>query len=193
MLVLKIDYEKCYNALIEKLVILADSLIDEMYTQSTEQMTSGEKDSVEKETAQFIEGRIRGQIIYGALALMKSFGTGSQMDRNNPYLQAYMNSPKWNPLRSRTALTIVGRSADGGNEYENIFDKPGEKSGYTTGKMAGINLEKKIKPKTPTNTIIRMEQDYIRGQQTKVDTELTRVLKEFFENDFRKYLYNSII
>lgn len=193
MLVLKIDYEKCYNALIEKLAILADSLIDEMYTQSTEQMTSGEKDSVEKETAQFIEGRIRGQIIYGALALMKSFGTGSQMDRNNPYLQAYMNSPKWNPLRSKTALTIVGRSADGGNEYENIFDKPGEKSGYTTGKMAGLNLEKKIKPKTPTNTIIRMEQDYIRGQQTKVDTELTRVLKEFFENDFRKYLYNSII
>ena len=191
MLVLKIDYEKCYNALIEKLVILADSLIDEMYTQSTEQMTSGEKDSVEKETAQFIEGRIRGQIIYGALALMKSFGTGSQMDRNNPYLQAYMNSPKWNPLRSKTALTIVGRSADGGNEYENIFDKPGEKSGYTTGKMAGINLEKKIKPKTPTNTIIIMEQRYIRGQQTKVDTELTRVLKEFFENDFRKYLYNT--
>jgi len=193
MLVLKIDYEKCYNALIEKLVILADSLIDEMYQQSTEQMTSGEKDSVEKEIAQFIEGRIRGQIIYGALALMKSFGTGSQMDRNNPYLQAYMNSPKWNPLRSKTALTIVGRSADGGNEYENIFDKPGEKSGYTTGKMAGINLEKKIKPKTPTNTIIIMEQRYIRGQQTKVDTELTRVLKEFFENDFRKYLYNSII
>lgn len=193
MLVLKLDYDKCYNALIEKLVILADSLIDEMYQQSTEQMTSGEKDSVEKETAQFIEGRIRGQIIYGALALMKSFGTGSQMDRNNPYLQAYMNSPKWNPLRSKTALTIVGRSADGGNEYENIFDKPGEKSGYTTGKMAGINLEKKIKPKTPTNTIIRMEQDYIRGTKTKVDTELTRVLKEFFENDFRKYLYNSII
>lgn len=193
MLVLKLDYDKCYNALIEKLVILADSLIDEMYQQSTEQMTSGEKDSVEKETAQFIEGRIRGQIIYGALALMKSFGTGSQMDRNNPYLQAYMNSPKWNPLRSKTALTIVGRSADGGNEYENIFDKPGEKSGYTTGKMAGLNLEKKIKPKTPTNTIIRMEQDYIRGTKTKVDTELTRVLKEFFENDFRKYLYNSII
>ena len=82
----------------KKLWILADSLIDEMYTQSTEQMTSGEKDSVEKETAQFIEGRIRGQIIYGALALMKSFGTGSQMDRNNPYLQAYMNSPKLNGI-----------------------------------------------------------------------------------------------
>jgi len=184
MLVLKIDYEKCYNALIEKLVILADSLIDEMYTQSTEQMTSGEKDSVEKETAQFIEGRIRGQIIYGALALMKSFGTGSQMDTTSPYLQTYMNSPLWNPLRTTTA--IVGR---GTGEYTNILGK----QAYSTGKQAGRNIESTVRPKTPTNTIIRMEQDYIRGTKTKVDTEITRVLQEFFENDFRKYLYNSII
>lgn len=182
MLVLKLDYDKCYNALIEKLVILADSLIDEMYTQSTEQMTSGEKDSVEKETAKFLEGRIRGQIIYGALALMKSFGTGSQMDRNNPYLKAYMSSPLWNPLRTTTA--IVGRGA---GEYINILGK----QAYSTGARAGQNIESNVKPKTPTNTIIRMEQSYIRGQKTKVDTELTRVLKEFFENDFRKYLYNT--
>ena len=192
MLILKLDYDKCFNALVEKLVILADKLIDEMYEESTRLMTDGEKATVDKETANYIEGRIRGQIIYGALAIMKSYGTGSEMDKSNPYLQAYMNSPKWNPLRSKTTMIIVGRSAEGGNTYENIFDKPGEKSGYTTGKYAGVDLEKKIKPKTPTNTIAYMEQDYIRGTKTKVDTEITRVLKEFFENDFSKYLYNTI-
>lgn len=183
MLILKLDYDKCFNALVKKLVILADKLIDEMYEESTRLMTDGEKATVDKETANYIEGRIRGQIIYGALAIMKSFGTGSQMDMSNPYLQAYMNSSLWNPLRTTTA--IVGRGA---GEYINILGEPA----YSTGKRAGQNIEATVKPKTPTNTIKKMEQNYIRGTKTKVDTEITRVLKEFFENDFKKYLYNTV-
>lgn len=202
-MVLKFNVDACMKALFEKIIQLADALIDEMYADSTQGMTDGEKASVDVEYAKYAEGRIKSQIIYGALAIMKSYGTGSKMDKDNPALEAYMNSSKWNPLRSKTTLEIVGRSAGEDGKYENIFDKPGEKSGWTSGKLAGLNVEHIVQPREPTNvikkmeekyginSIARMEQRYIGNQYTKVDSEFQRVVKEFLENEMHKFFYNT--
>lgn len=190
-MVLKFNVDACMKALFEKIIQLADVLIDEMYADSTRGMTDGERASVDVEYAKYAEGRIKSQIIYGALAIMKSYGTGSKMDKDNPALEAYMNSSKWNPLRSKTTLEIVGRSAGEDGKYENIFDKPGEKSGWTSGKLAGLNVEHIVQPTRPTNVIKKMEQRYIRNQYTKVDSEFQRVVKEFLENEMHKFFYNT--
>ena len=190
-MVLRFDVDACMKALLEKIIQLADALIDEMYADSTQGMTDGERASVDVEYAKYAEGRIKSQIIYGALAIMKSYGTGSKMDKDNPALEAYMNSSKWNPLRSKTTLEIVGRSAGEDGKYENIFDKPGEKSGWTSGKLAGLNVEHIVQPIQPTDSIKKMEQRYIRNQYTKVDSEFQRVVKEFLENEMHKFFYNT--
>jgi len=181
-MVLRFDVDACMKALLEKIIQLADALIDEMYADSTQGMKDPEKKSIDKEYAQYAEGVIKAQIVYGALAIMRSYGTGSAMDTTNPYLQDYMSSHWWNPVRKTTE--IVGRPA---GEYINIL---GQKA-VSSGRMEGRSLEEKFPPIQPTNGISRMEQRYIRNQYTKVDSEFQRVVKEFLENEMHKFFYNT--
>ena len=97
------------KALLEKIIQLADALIDEMYADSTQGMKDPEKKSIDKEYAQYAEGVIKAQIVYGALAIMRSYGTGSAMDTTNPYLQDYMSSHWWNPVRKTTEIVVTRR------------------------------------------------------------------------------------
>lgn len=181
-MVLRFDVDACMKALLEKIIQLADALIDEMYDDSTQGMKDSEKKSIDTEYAKYAEGVIKAQIVYGALAIMRSYGTGSAMDTTNPYLQDYMSSHWWNPVRKTTA--IVGRPA---GEYINILGVAAK----STGKMAGRNIEASHRPMQPTNGISRMEQRYIRNQYTKVDSEFQRVVKEFLENEMHKFFYNT--
>lgn len=64
--------------------------------------------------------------------LMDSYGTGSLMDENNPGLQEYMNSERWNP--ARTGKAIVGRPE---GDYINVFGQEKYSSGY----LEGLPLE----------------------------------------------------
>lgn len=84
----------------------------------------------------------------GAWAVMDNFGTGSLMDRDNPYLTEYMNSDLWNPDRHDFAIrTRVG-------PYIDIFGRLQRGS-----KKGGINLEGKevggieIRPQPPSHAM----------------------------------------
>lgn len=183
MLVLRFNADACFKAFVERIISLADKLITEMYDDSTEGMKDSEKKSIDTEYAKYAEGVIKAQIVYGALAIMRSYGTGSAMDTTNPYLQDYMNSQWWNPVRTTSA--IVGRPE---GEYINILGK----EAYSTGKFEGKVIEGGMhKPIQPTNGIARMEQRYIRNEYTKVDSEFQRVAIEFFETEMHKYFYNA--
>jgi hypothetical protein len=182
MLILKFNSDACFKAFIERIVKLADKLIAEMYDDSTEDMKESEKKSIDTEYAQYAEGVIKAQIIYGALAIMRSYGTGSAMDKSNPALDKYMTSEYWNP--ARIGYEIVGRPY---GEYTNILNEPK----FSMGWDLDVNLEKKFKPIQPTDSIKKMEQRYISNQYTKVDSEFQRVAREFFETEMHKYFYNA--
>ena len=181
-MVLKFNVDACMKALFEKIIQLADVLIDEMYADSTQEMKDSEKKSIDKEYAKYAEGVIKAQIVYGALAIMRSYGTGSAMDKSNPALDKYMASDYWNP--ARIGYEIVGRPY---GEYTNILN---EKK-FSMGWDLDVNLEKNFKPIQPTDSIKKMEQRYIRNQYTKVDSEFQRVAIEFFETEMHKYFYNA--
>lgn len=181
-MVLRFDVDACMKALLEKIIQLADALIAEMYADSVEEMTPGEKGTVDVDYAAYADGRIRAQITYGALAIMRSYGRGSGMDMDNPALETYMKSNMWNP--ARTSNKIVGRES---GPYQNIF---GEKV-ISKGRFAGQDLEYMVKPIVATNSIKKMEQRYISNQYTKVDSEFQRVVKEFLENEMHKFFYNT--
>ena len=84
------------------------------------------------------------RIVGGAWAAMDVFGTGSLMDKDNPALAGYMNSPNWNP--SRNSHSIAGRPA---GSYTNIF---GEQK-TSSGNREGQNIEWVFKPEPPSHAI----------------------------------------
>jgi hypothetical protein len=68
-------------------------------------------------------------------AIMDNYGTGSEMDRENPALDEYVGSDKWNPARAPIpGAPITGRPA---GEYVAFT---GEHR-FTSGRNAGRNLE----------------------------------------------------
>lgn len=91
---------------------------------------------------------IARQIIGGPFAVMDSFGTGSLADVSNPAWNDYIDSVMYNPERPKTpGAPITGRPE---GEYTNIFGE----TAYSTGRLAGANLEKfpgsPIRPQAPS-------------------------------------------
>jgi hypothetical protein len=73
---------------------------------------------------------------YGMKAWMCEFGSGSEADTSNPYLESYTSSPNFNHYRSAGDMTIRGRDE---GEY---FDLDGQPQ-YSSGHNAGKDLELK--------------------------------------------------
>lgn len=79
----------------------------------------------------------KGIIVYlkaNGVALADSYGVGSLMTSDNPGLQEYMNSDRWNKARSGKA--IVGRPEE---YYTDMFGRPR----HSTGSAKGLPLEGK--------------------------------------------------
>ncbi len=108
-----------------------DEIIGKFYDEAT--MGSRHKSEVERESSAITE-LISETVIFYANSIMESYGTGSKLDTNNPFLDDYANkSGLWNPARNGNA--IVGRPE---GYYYDIY---GEKQ-YSSGKLEGVNLEK---------------------------------------------------
>lgn len=90
--------------------------------------TEGIKAEVDKE----IIKKSNGIIVYlkaNAVALADSYGVGSLMTSDNPGLQKYMNSNRWNPARH--GKSIVGRPR---GSYVDAFGRQRSSSGSMEGK-----------------------------------------------------------
>ena len=162
------DSKSFYNDLVEYLMSLLDDLTQELYKDALSAMKmSPARSAVDIKPAK-VEGTteysgsastgnefINSTIVFYAMAVIDSYGTGTSMDLSNPYLNTYRKSDLWNPLRKGTE--IVGRNE---GPYENIFGdrpKPVSKGAYAGREVpmanniipsyAIQNMEKRIKAK----------------------------------------------
>lgn len=178
IMVLKLDYTRMYQDLVDMVLKLSDELINEFHSEAT----SGIDGETEIDSPQFAKDFITAKVTFYADAIMQSYGTGSLMDRKNPYLAEYINSDKWNP--ERFTYTIVGRES---GTYENIYGEEVQ----TSGKMSGKSVEKKYKPIQPSYSIQRAEQWFLK-EDGKIKRRLN-VEMQIFISGISKYFYNEFI
>lgn len=153
----------------------ADDVLTEYYSEIyTKLKTQSGKDGLSLMTEEE-ENRFKMQIIGNANAIMDSYGTGSSMDKSNPYLQEYMNSELWNDLRQGYA--IVGR-AEG--EYTNIYGD----TAYSSGKMAGSDVEHITHTRQPSYAFQNAE-IWIKGGN-RADEIISLAIKSYF-SDISRY------
>lgn len=153
----------------EKMKSTANDLLNEYYAEIHNQMrTTSGREGLEKLT-EIEENLIKGRIIGNARSIMDSYGTGSAMDTDNPYLDEYMSSELWNDLR--TGYAIVGRAP---GEYKNIYGA----IDYSTGSMAGSDVENITGVQHPSYAFQNAETWFFGG--TRINEILSLVIKEYF-------------
>lgn len=124
----------CLNDLYQEISKTADILIEEYEAEIRHGMYTPEgAESISLGISTDDKEKLHREVIGGAWAIIDSYGTGSKMDKNNPFLNEYRQSSYYNP--ARYGYEIVGRPK---GEYTNIF---GEED-YSSGKSVGRNLER---------------------------------------------------
>lgn len=172
---LRFNAERCFSDLKTKIMQTADDLLNEYYAEIYNKLNTiqGKRD-LEK-LAENQEMYLKRKVIGYANAIMDSYGTGSQMDTSNPFLSEYKNSDIWNDLRTGNA--IVGRSK---GRYKNIYGS----IRYSTGSMAGKNIENRIKPRSPSYAFQHAQLWFTRERINKV---LNIVIREFIKGMYKYF------
>lgn len=174
MKTLRFNHEKASQALVDALKAVSDELITEFYNDSQKYLSREAKEAIEKESAEYDSGSmvIRSAVMFRGKALLESFGKGSSMDMTSDYLMDYMGSSLWNPLRD-TAV-IVGRKA---GEYTDFFGN----TRVSSGSMAGIPIEGKVRPRKPSYSIQNAEK-WLLEQDGMVERRISLALNDYFSN-----------
>jgi len=130
---LRFNSSACFNDLYQEISKTADILIAEYEAEIRQGMyTPQGAESIHLGISTDDKKLLHREVVGGAWAIIDSYGTGSKMDKNNPFYEEYKQSSYYNP--ARYGDQIVGRPE---GEYENIF---GEEE-YSSGKNEGKNLE----------------------------------------------------
>lgn len=116
----------------------ADQLLKELYDEISSGMDTSEGKKDLQKMSENEEMIFRRKVIGCANAIMDSYGTGSEMDKTNPFYMSYRHSSLWNVSR-RGTVDIVGRHK---GFYIDIYGR----KRYSTGKMEGVSLEKVYGP-----------------------------------------------
>ena len=186
---LKFDKQGLINEFLAKLEIELQSATDAWKNEALSKMRgikfAHDKEKIKADVEKEIKRKSNGIVVYlkaNAVALADSYGVGSLMTSNNPGLQEYMNSKRWNP--ARTGKTIVGRPE---GYYTDIFGR----RRHSTGAMKGRPLENRanitntdyyISPSNPSYALQMAEQWLYK-------TYLPRAYKLAVKNtNFGKYL-----
>lgn len=122
-------------------------LQQELLDESRQRMLTPEgKLSLKEHEIKDIAGVITASIMGGAWVAMDEWGTGSRMDLSNPALEAYKNSPMWNPARPDATI----RSRPNTPGQMDIFGRSVKGRG-----KGGIDLEAlgKVTPSPPSHAI----------------------------------------
>lgn len=147
----------------------ANDLLNEYYADIHNQMrTTSGREGLQKLTV-IEENIIKCRIIGNARSIMDSYGTGTAMDKDNPYLEEYMNSDLWNDLR--TGYAVVGREK---GAYTNIYGD----IDYSSGRMAGNNVENITGVQQPSFAFQNAEIWFFGG--TRTNEILSLVIREYF-------------
>ena len=176
---LRLNYAKAakgYQATVKK---AADQLLKELYNEIRQGMDTSEgKKDLQKMTEN--EERIfRRKVIGCADAIMDSYGTGSEMDKTNPFYMSYRHSSLWNTAR-RGTVAIVGRHK---GFYIDIYGR----KRYSTGRREGVNIEDYYAPISPSFAFQRAETWFTKGN--KVNEVLSRYLSEYVKGMYQYFDY----
>lgn len=188
---LKFNAKACQLALRAEMLATMEKLLTEMYMNMIADLkTPQSKMDVVRQMAKYKAGVITGQVISGAYAIMDSYGTGSLMDKSNPFLDEYKATSSWsvpmyNPIRlQKNTTAILGRPK---GRYRPITGG----SRTSRGRMEGLNLEEaaslvtksgkirastSVKPALPSKAI-QTSFDWI--AKTRINKEVMRTVQNF--------------
>ncbi|WP_336786952.1 hypothetical protein [Paenibacillus sp. MMO-177] len=149
---LSFDEQALYNDLLYEFALAVQNAATDILFA----MRAGATEALDDDTAWFVKQEVfnrgmDGIVFYvGAqhwLAFLDNYGTGSLMDKSNPWLDEYIRSGYFNNLRSGD-MVVVGRPA-GTYQMPNFATGHGEITRTNKrGTLAGQNLEQKINPRT---------------------------------------------
>lgn len=187
-IVLRFNGQKFYDDLYDKLHEAMLNVLDRFFREATDGLSpDGKLDSERDGIVELADTYIRAQCSFYANALMDSYGTGSLMDKDNPYFDEYASSGLYNTARGDApGAPILGRE----KEYTNIYGEKVETSGHNRGKnLEGRYIRDKetgklvyIEPREPSYAIQNAEvwlmQD---GRQTYMEREIELTTIRFIE------------
>lgn len=130
-----------------QLIVSMKQLQQELLAEAKQKMQTPEgAEDLTAEQIEDIANVISAEISGGPWAAMDEFGTGSLMQRDNPYLERYKNSNMWNPARKDYVIRTRPNSP---GQYD-IFGNPVNGRGD-----GGVDLEtlKVVKPQPPSKAI----------------------------------------
>lgn len=174
---LSLDYERMSIDFINMIIDVANKSADDFWkdTKSGLKFSSdSEMESAKLES----KGHITARVIFNALAILESYGTGSKMDKSNPALNEYFQSKFINPLRQ--GYEIVGRPY---GQYTDIFGR----EQISSGSMAGTSVENIFPAKEPSYSIQNAEKWLKQGG--RINRLLNDKIKLFFSKSGKYFTY----
>lgn len=200
---LTFDAEACIRALIQKLIQVSDSLMNEFYRDATAMLSAQGKNDSEQIKATYDAGKemIEAKCNFYVQAILESFGVGFNADRSEKsYWDEYSDTSK-NPdfNLARKSNRIVGRPA---GPYTDIWGKPRDSTGRNEGKdlhtfhLLDTRTGKyhQVWPSNqeswttkPTYSIQRAEDWIIRNTETKVERRIQMEIEKFLSEEGTRF------
>ena len=190
------DAEGLVQALIQRLILVMDSLMNEFYREAIKGLSPEGQEDTEVEKAKYVavENCITSKCIFYTQAILDSFGTGSLADTSaESYWEEYTQSPSFNEARKTSGHPeIVGRKT---GTYVDVWGHTRGSSGTQAGKnLEGLNLKdyntgeyRQVVPTPPSHSIQNAEAWMIRDTETKIERRIEMEIEKFLIEEGSNY------
>lgn len=142
MLVLRFNYEKFYEDLLQSIADGANEAMQRFLTDAKSGLKAKDQE-LEPAAIDAEKQKIVSTCVFYAQSILESYGRGRQMDKSNEYLSEYFGNVSlgWNPLR--TDERIVGRKE---GSYTNFLGETAYSKGDKAGVVTSRNVGKVVQP-----------------------------------------------